>query len=61
MWTELLSAIALVFILEGLMPFLHPNWIKRMFLAASQLDNNSLRFIGVSSMLLGVALLYLVR
>ncbi len=61
MWTELLSALALVLILEGLMPFLHPNWIKRMFLAASQLDNNSLRFIGVSSMLLGVALLYLVR
>ena len=61
MWTELLSAIALVFILEGLMPFLNPNWIKRMFLAVAQLDNNSLRFVGVSSMLLGVILLYLVR
>lgn len=61
MWTELLSAVALLFILEGIMPFLNPNWIKRMFLAASQLDNNSLRFIGVSSMLLGVILLYLVR
>ena len=61
MWTELLSAIALLFILEGIMPFLNPNWIKRMFLAASQLDNNSLRFVGVSSMLLGVILLYIVR
>lgn len=61
MWTELLSAVALLFILEGIMPFLNPNWIKRMFLAASQLDNNTLRFIGVSSMLLGVILLYLVR
>ncbi len=61
MWTELLSAIALVFILEGIMPFLNPNWIKRMFLAAAQLDNNSLRFVGVSSMLLGVVLLYIVR
>ncbi len=61
MWTELLSAVALVFILEGIMPFLNPNWIKRMFLAAAQLDNNSLRFVGVSSMLLGVVLLYIVR
>lgn len=61
MWTELLSAIALVFILEGIMPFLNPNWIKRVFLAASQLDNTSLRFVGVSSMLIGVVLLYIVR
>ena len=56
-----MSAIALVFILEGIMPFLNPNWIKRVFLAASQMDNTSLRFIGVSSMLLGVILLYIVR
>ena len=61
MWTELLSAIALVFILEGIMPFLNPNWIKRVFLAASQLDNTSLRFVGVSRMLVGVVLLYIVR
>ena len=61
MWTELLSAIALVFILEGIMPFLNPNWIKRVFHAASQLDNTSLRFVGVSSMLIGVVLLYIVR
>ena len=61
MWTELLSAIALVFIIEGIMPFVNPNWIKRVFLTASQLDNAALRFIGVTSMLLGVVLLYVVR
>ena len=61
MWTELLSAIALVFIIEGIMPFVNPNWIKRVFLTASQLDNTALRFIGVTSMLLGVVLLYIVR
>ena len=43
------------------MPFVNPNWIKRVFLTASQLDNTSLRFVGVSSMLIGVILLYLVR
>lgn len=57
----MLSAVALLFILEGIMPFLNPNWIKRVFLAASQLDNTSLRFLGVSSMLMGVILLYIVR
>ena len=61
MWTELLSALALVFILEGILPFVNPEWIKRVFLAASQMDNSSLRFIGVSSMLFGVFLLYIVR
>ena len=57
----MLSAIALVFILEGIMPFVNPNWIKRVFLTASQMDNTSLRFIGVSSMLVGMVLLYIVR
>ncbi len=61
MWTELLSAIALVFILEGLLPFVNPNWIKRVFIAAAQLDNTTLRFVGISSMLIGVIMLYLVR
>ena len=32
-----------------------------MFVALSQMDNTSLRFIGVSGMLLGVVLLYIVR
>ena len=61
MWTELLSAIALLFILEGILPFVNPNWIKRIFLTASQMDNTSLRFVGLSSMLVGVILLYIVR
>ena len=57
----MLSAVALVYILEGIMPFVNPNWFKRVFLAASQMDNTALRFIGISSMLIGVILLYIVR
>lgn len=57
----MLSAIALVFILEGILPFVNPNWIKRVFLAASRMDNTSLRFAGVTSMLFGMILLYFVR
>jgi len=61
MWTDLLSAIALVFILEGITPFINPEALKKIFLMAAQLDNNTLRFIGLSSMILGLLILYFVR
>ena len=61
MWSELLTALALVFIIEGIMPFVNPESVRKMFLMASQLTNSSLRFIGLSSMLLGLLFLYLVR
>ena len=57
----MLSAVALVFILEGILPFVNPNWMKRIFIEASQMDNTILRFIGISCMLVGVVLLYIVR
>ena len=61
MWSDLLSAIALVFVLEGIIPFLNPDALRKMYLMASQLDNSTLRFIGLSSMLTGLVMLYLVR
>ena len=61
MWIELLTAIALVFVLEGILPFVNPNGVRRMFIMAAQQDNNTLRFIGLSSMILGVLLLYFIR
>ncbi|NNE37339.1 MAG: DUF2065 domain-containing protein [Gammaproteobacteria bacterium] len=61
MWTELLTALALVFIIEGIMPFLNPDGVRKMFMMASQLNNTSLRFMGLTSMLLGLVFLYLVR
>ncbi|MBF8269615.1 MAG: hypothetical protein HW386_1324 [Gammaproteobacteria bacterium] len=61
MWTDLLSAIALVFILEGVIPFINPDALRKMYLMATQLNNQTLRFIGLSSMLAGLVMLYLVR
>ena len=61
MWTDLLTALALVFIIEGIMPFINPDGVRKMFMMASQLNNTSLRFIGLTSMLLGLIFLYLVR
>lgn len=61
MWTDLLAALALVLIIEGIMPFVNPDGVRRMFLMAAQLPNSSLRSAGFASMLLGLLLLYLVR
>lgn len=60
-WSDLLSALALVLVIEGIMPFISPkNWRNTM-LQAAQLQDKSLRMIGIASMLLGVILLYLMR
>ena len=61
MWTDLLSAIALVLVLEGIIPFINPDALRKMYLMVSQLSNQTLRFIGLTSMLAGLILLYLVR
>lgn len=61
MWTDLLSALALVLIIEGIMPFVNPDGIRRMFMMAAQMPANALRAAGFTSMLLGLILLYLVR
>jgi uncharacterized protein len=61
MWHDLLVAFALVLVIEGILPFLNPGAWRRMMLMLSQMDNRTLRFAGLSSMTLGVILLYLLR
>jgi len=60
-WSDLLAALALVLVLEGLMPFLSPDSYRRVIRAAIELDDVLLRTIGVVSMIVGLALLLLVR
>lgn len=61
MWNDFLAAIALVLILEGIAPFLSPAHLRQTLLRAAQLDDSSLRFIGLTAMVLGCVLLYFVR
>jgi hypothetical protein len=61
MWQDLLTAIALLLVVEGMLPFLNPAGLRRSLLMISQLDDSTLRFIGLSVMLLGCILLYVVR
>jgi len=60
-WNELFSALALVLVIEGLMPFISPKGWRETMLQASRLEDKTLRTIGFVSMLFGVVLLYLMR
>jgi uncharacterized protein YjeT (DUF2065 family) len=60
-FSDLLAAVALLFIFEGLMPFLNPDGLRKVFQVVAQLDNQKLRFLGITSMLFGIVLLYIVR
>ncbi len=60
-WTDLLSALALVLIIEGMMPFLSPGSFKRTLAAILGMDEGTLRVVGLTAMIAGVGLLYLVR
>jgi uncharacterized protein YjeT (DUF2065 family) len=60
-WQVLPVAFALVFIIEGLMPFISPGRWRNMLAIAEQMDDRVIRNIGLGSMLFGLVLLYLVN
>ena len=57
MWTLLLGALALMLVFEGLLPFLSPSAWRRVFERATRLTDGQIRFLGLSSMIAGLALL----
>lgn len=60
-WTDLGAALALVLVLEGILPFLSPRRARLSYQTAARMADRPLRIIGLVSMLGGLALLYLVR
>ncbi|MDH3514380.1 MAG: DUF2065 domain-containing protein [Gammaproteobacteria bacterium] len=61
MWHELWIALALLLILEGVLPFLSPDSVRKALAAIHQLSDSQLRFAGLTSMLIGVVLLYIIN
>ncbi len=57
----LLMAVALMLIIEGILPFLLPGLWRETFRRLTEMSDGQIRFIGVTSMLAGVLLLYLAR
>lgn len=57
----LLTAVALMLVIEGLLPFLVPGIWRDTFRKLIELTDGQIRFVGLTSMLLGLMLLYLAR
>lgn len=53
------GALALMLIFEGVIPFLSPTLWRQVFERATRLSNGQIRFIGLSSMMIGLLLLAL--
>ena len=60
-WQVLPVAVALVFIIEGMLPFISPNRWRTMLAIAEQMDDRMIRSVGLGSMVFGIVILYLVR
>lgn len=61
MWQDFFAAMALVLVIEGMLPFLKPEaWRRTMGRIADQPDT-ALRLMGLMSMVVGVMLLYGVK
>ena len=52
-------AVALVLVIEGLLPFAHPGLWRRVFERAVQMTDGQIRLVGLGSLIVGVALLLL--
>ncbi len=53
----LLGALALMLVFEGLLPFLSPSTWREVFERAMRMSDGQIRFLGLSSMLIGLLLL----
>jgi uncharacterized protein YjeT (DUF2065 family) len=58
-WDVALGAVALLLIAEGLLPFVSPTSWRRIFERALQMSDGQLRFLGLVSVVCGVAMLLL--
>lgn len=57
----LLTALALMLIIEGLLPFLAPGVWRETFRRLTEMSDGQVRFIGLTSMIAGLLLLFVSR
>ena len=60
-WNDLFTALALVMVVEGIMPFISPQKYKITMQQMLSMPDATLRSIGFGLMLIGVVSLFLVR
>ena len=60
-FTDLLAALGLFLVLEGMAPFLNPQGLKRALAKLVTIPDRELRIAGLGSMLVGVVILFVAR
>ncbi|MCU7371467.1 DUF2065 domain-containing protein [Paucibacter sp. O1-1] len=58
MGDALLGALALVLVIEGLLPFINPGAWRQVFARMLAMSDGQIRFVGLSSIIAGLLLLY---
>ena len=61
MWHDLAVALCLMLVIEGIMPFIAPQRWRHMLQAIDQIDDSTLRVIGLASMLAGTIFLLIIN
>jgi len=61
MWQDILTAFALYLIIEGMIPFVGPDFFRRTVARLAELNDNHLRATGITIMTAGLVLLFVVR
>jgi uncharacterized protein len=59
--STLMTAVALMLVIEGLLPFLLPTVWRDAFRRLTEMSDGQIRFVGLSSMLAGLLLLFLTK
>ena len=61
MTDSLLMAFALMLVLEGVLPFVAPSTWRETFRRLIQFSDGQIRFVGLTSMIVGLVVLTLLR
>ena len=61
MWHDVFVTLCLLMVIEGVLPFLSPRSWRKMAYNVAQLDDSSMRIMGLASMLMGAGVLYLIN
>jgi uncharacterized protein YjeT (DUF2065 family) len=59
--SELLAALALMMVIEGLMPLVSPQRWREVFSRLLAMNDGQIRFVGLASILMGLMGLFLLR
>ena len=61
MWTDILTAFALYLIIEGMIPFIGPDFFRQAVARIAALHDNHLRATGLTVKAAGLLMLFIVR